>query len=145
MPLGRLLSNRISTIVEALDEATTQHGNPEIVHSPSRDIAAQYPFRAIDQGSQYKGAVWITTLTNTDIKISIDGRVHNMDNIFVERMWHSLKLEAIFLHKITDGFQAKRIIDNWIGFYNTESPQTALDKRTPHTSYICPVSIKKTA
>ena len=50
-------------------------------------------------------------LTNADIKISMDGRGRYLDNIFIERLWRSLKQEAVYLHEITDGFQAKRIID----------------------------------
>ncbi|QCO58128.1 transposase (plasmid) [Pseudorhodobacter turbinis] len=74
-------------------------------------------------------------MTKADIKTSMDGRGRDLDNIFIERLWRSLKQEAIYLHEITDGFQAKRIIDDWIGFYNSERPHTALDKRTPDTAY----------
>jgi putative transposase len=113
------LSNTLdaSFCVEALEEAIARYGRPEIMNT--------------DQGSQYSGAGWITTLTNADIKISMDGRGRYLDNIFIERLWRSLKQEAVYLHEITDGFQAKRIIDNWIGFYNSERPHTALDKRSP--------------
>ena len=89
-----------------------------------------------DQGSQYTGAGRITTLTKAEIKISMDGRGRYLDNIFIERLWRSLKQEAIYMHEITDGFQAKRIIDDWIGFYNSERPHTVLDKRTPDTAYL---------
>ena len=87
-----------------------------------------------DQGSQYTGTGWITTLTKADIKISMDGRGRYLDNIFIESLWRSLKQEAIYLHEITNGLQARRIIENGIGFYNTERPHTALDKRTPDTA-----------
>ena len=71
------------------------------------------------------------TLTKANIKILMllsdftnhlpvmDGRVRYLDNIFIERLWRSLKQEAVYLHEITDGFQAKRIIDDWIGFYHS--------------------------
>ncbi len=49
----------------------------------------------------------------------------------IERLWRSLKQEAVYLHELRDGFQAKRVIKDWIGFYNTERPHTALDKRSP--------------
>tara|TARA_B100000780_G_C20937059_1_gene373658 strand:+ start:439 stop:666 length:228 start_codon:yes stop_codon:yes gene_type:complete len=65
----------------------------------------------------------------------MDGRSRYIDNIFIERLWRSLKLEVVYLHEITDGFQAKRIIDNWIGFYNSEGAHTALDKQTPDIAY----------
>ncbi|QCO55397.1 IS3 family transposase [Pseudorhodobacter turbinis] len=127
------LSNTLdaSFCVEALEEAIARYGKPEIMNT--------------GQGSQYTGTGWITTLTKAEIKISmplgilrcntltvIDGRGRYLDNIFIERLWRSLKQEAVYLHEITDGFQAKRIIDNWIEFYNSERPHTALDKRTPN-------------
>ncbi|MCP4206574.1 MAG: IS3 family transposase [Shimia sp.] len=127
------LSNTLdaSFCVEALEEAIARYGKPEIMNT--------------DQGSQYTGAGWITTLTKADIKISMDGRGRYLDNIFIERLWRSLKQEAVYLHEITNGFQAKRIIDDWIGFYNTERPHTALDKRTPDTAYFEQVETRKAA
>ena len=94
------LSNTLdaSFCVEALEEAIARYGKPAIMNT--------------DQGSQYKGAGWITTLTKADIKISMDGRGRCLDNILIERLWRSLKQEAVYLNEITDGFQAKRIIDN---------------------------------
>ena len=99
----------------------------------------------MDQGSQYTGAGWITTLAKADIKISMDGRGRYLDNIFIERLGRSLKQEAVYLHEITNGFHAKRIIDNWIGFYNSERPHIALDKRTPNTAYFDQAEIRKVA
>ena len=87
-----------SFCVEVLEEAIAKYGKPEIMNT--------------DQGSQYNGAGWITTLTKADIKISMDGRGRYLDNIFIERLWRSMKQEAVYLYEITDGFQAKRIIDN---------------------------------
>ncbi|MBB5723258.1 putative transposase [Loktanella ponticola] len=83
-----------------------------------------------DQGSQFTGAAWITALTEANVKISMDGRGRYLDNIFIERLWRSLKQEAVYLHELQDGFQAKRVINDWIGFYNSEGPHTALDKRS---------------
>jgi len=60
-------------------------------------------------------------------------------------LWWSLKQEAVELHEITDGFQAKRIIDNWIKFYNSERPHTAIDKRTLDIAYFGHVEIPKAA
>jgi putative transposase len=127
------LSNTLdaSFCVEALEEAIARYGKPEIMNT--------------DQGSQYTGAGWITTLTKADIKISMDGRGRYLDNIFIERLWRSLKQEAVYLHEITDGFQAKRIIDNWIEFYNSERPHTALDKRTPDIAYFGHAEIRQAA
>ncbi len=65
----------------------------------------------------------------------MDGRGRCMDNIFIERLWRSLKYEAIYLHELTDGFKAMRVIAEWIGFYNTERPHSSLDGRTPAEAY----------
>ena len=94
------LSNTLDArfCVEALEEAISQYGKLEIMNT--------------DQGSQYTGSSWITTLTEAKIKISMDGRGRYLDHIFIERLWRSLKQAAVYLHEITDGFQAKRIIDN---------------------------------
>ena len=54
-----------------------------------------------------------------------------MDNIFIERLWRSLKYEAVYLHELTDGFKAERVIGQWIDFYNTERPHSSLDGKTP--------------
>lgn len=88
-----------------------------------------------DQGSQFTGATWITTLTKADVKISVDGRGRYLDSIFIERLWRSLKQEAVYLHELQDGLQAKRVIKDWISFYNSERPHTALDKRTPDNAF----------
>ena len=117
------LSNTLdaSFCVEALKEAIAKYGKPEIMNT--------------DQGSQFTGSAWITTLTEADIKISMDGRGRYLDNIFIERLWRSLKQEAVYLHELQDGFQAKRVIKEWITFYNTERPHTALDKRSPDDAF----------
>jgi putative transposase len=73
----------------------------------------------------------------------MDGRGRYLDNIFIERLWRSLKQEAVHLHEITDGFQAKRIIDTWSGFYNSERPHTTLDKRTPDIAYFGQTKTRK--
>ncbi len=121
--LSHRLSNTLDTsfCVEALNEAITKYGKPEIMNT--------------DQGSQFTSADWITTLSDAKIKISMDGRGRYLDNIFIERLWRSLKQEAVYLHELQDGFQAKRVIENWIRFYNSERPHTALEKRTPDEAY----------
>ena len=58
-----------------------------------------------------------------------------MDNIFIERLWRSLKYEAVYLHDLTNSFEARRSIGEWIGFYNTERPHLALDGKTPAEAY----------
>ena len=75
----------------------------------------------------------------------IDGRGRYLDNIFIERLWRSLKQEAVYLHELQDGFQAKRVIKDWISFYNTERPHTTLDKRTPDDAFFVTQRSQKAA
>lgn len=107
--------------VEALNEAVDRYGTPEIMNT--------------DQGSQFTGSAWITTLTEAGVKISMDGRGRCMDNIFIERLSRSLKQEAVYLEELTHGFKARRVIDNWIRFYNTDRPHSSLGHRTPDEAY----------
>ncbi len=64
-------------------------------------------------------------------KRTVFGRGRFMDNIFIERLWRSLKYEAVYLHELTDGFRAERVIAEWMDFYNTERPHSALAGQTP--------------
>ncbi len=58
-----------------------------------------------------------------------------MDNIFIERLWRSLKQEAVYLEEIQDGFHARHVIGRWMKFYNTERPHSSLEHRTPRKAY----------
>ena len=93
-----------------------------------------YLYRAV-QGSQFTGFAFSGRLQAAGVRISMDGRGRCLDNIFIERLWRSLKYEAVCLHELTDGFEARRLIDEWIGFYNTERPHSALDGKTPAEAY----------
>lgn len=117
------LSNTLDAdpCVEALTEAIARHGPPEIMNT--------------DQGSQFTGAGWITTLTEAGVRVSMDGRGRCMDNIFIERLWRSLKQEAVYLTELQDGFHAIKVIKEWFGFYNTRRPHSALEHRTPAEAY----------
>ncbi len=107
--------------IEALNEALARYGRPEIFNT--------------DQGSQFTSFEFTGALKDAGIRISMDGRGRFIDNIFIERLWRSLKYEAVYLHELTDGFKAERIIGEWIDFYNTERPHSALDGRTPAEAY----------
>jgi putative transposase len=107
--------------VEALNEALARYGKPEIFNT--------------DQGSQFTSANFTDVLKDADIQISMDGRGRCMDNIFIERLWRSLKYEAVYLHELSDGFVAQRVIDGWFDFYNHERPHSALDGKTPAEAY----------
>jgi len=107
--------------IEALNEALAEYGKPEIFNT--------------DQGSQFTSLDFTGVLKDATIAISMDGRGRCMDNIFIERLWRSLKYEAVYLHEMTDGFAAERVIGEWIAFYNTERPHSALDGATPAEAY----------
>ncbi len=117
------LSNTMdaSFCVEALAEALARYGRPEIFNT--------------DQGSQFTSFNFTGALKDAGIRISMDGRGRWMDNVFIERLWRSLKYEAVYLHELTDGFVAERVIGEWIGFYNTERPHSALAGQTPTEAY----------
>ena len=101
------LSNTLDAgfCTDALDEALAAYGTPEIFNT--------------DQGSQFTSFAFTARLREAGIRISMDGRGRCMDNIFIERLWRSLKYEAVYLHEIADGFTARRVIGEWIAFYNT--------------------------
>jgi len=113
------LSNTMdaSFCVEALNDALARYGRPEIFNT--------------DQGSQFTSLDFTGALKDAGVRISMDGRGRWMDNVFIERLWRSLKYEAVYLHELTDGFVAERVIGEWIGFYNTERPHSALAGQTP--------------
>ncbi len=117
------LSNTMDTrfCLDALNEALARYGEPEIFNT--------------DQGSQFTSLDFTAVLKKAGVAISMDGRGRYMDNIFIERLWRSLKYEAVYLYELADGFAADRLIDTWIGFYNTERPHSALNGRTPIEAY----------
>ena len=117
------LSNTMdaSFCVDALNEALARYGKPEIFNT--------------DQGSQFTSFDFTGVLKAAEITISMDGRGRCMDNTFIERLWRSLKYEAGYLHELTDGFKAERVIAEWIDFYNTERPHSALGDQTPAEAY----------
>jgi|TARA_Y100000294_G_scaffold171099_1_gene184120 putative transposase len=123
----RVLSWRLSNTldagfcVEALNEALARYGKPGIFNT--------------DQGSQFTSTAFTNVLKDAGVEISMDGRGRCMDNIFIERLWRSLKYEAVYLHELGDGFVAERVIGEWFGFYNTERPHSALTGRTPFEAY----------
>ena len=117
------LSNTMDSgfCIEALREALARYGKPAIFNT--------------DQGSQFTSLDFTGVLKDAKVAISMDGRGRCLDNIFIERLWRSLKYEAVYLHEMTDGFAAERVIGKWIEFYNTERPHSALDGGTPAEAY----------
>jgi putative transposase len=107
----------VSFCVEALEEALARFGRPEIFNT--------------DQGSQFTSAAVTGVLAAAGVCISMDGRGRWMDNVFIERLWRSLKYEDIYLKGYADGREAKTGIAQWIAFYNGLRPHQALEHRTP--------------
>lgn len=123
----RVLSHRISIsmdtsfCLEALEEAFAKHGQPEIFNS--------------DQGSQFTSVAFTDALKERGIAISMDGRGSWRDNVFVERLWRSIKYEEVYLHAYESVKQAKAAIARYVEFYNSRRPHSSLDKRTPDEFY----------
>ena len=107
----------VAFCVDALEEALARFGRPEIFNT--------------DQGSQFTSAAFTGRLASADIRISMDGRGRWMDNVFIERLWRSLKYEDVYLKGYADGREARIGITSWIGFYNGRRPHQALAGRTP--------------
>ena len=117
------LSNTLDAepCVDALTEAIARHGAPEIMNT--------------DQGSQFTSWAWTNALRQAGVRISMDGKGRFLDNIFVERLWRSLKYECVYLHAWSGGSEARRGIGAWVDFYNKRRPHTALAGRTPEAVY----------
>ncbi len=107
--------------VEALQEAIARYGCPSIFNP--------------DQGSQFTGTVWIDELKANGIKISMDGKGRWLDNIFIERLWRSLKYECVYLNAFDNLKDAKEKLSTWIDYYNHERPHSSLNDQTPNEVY----------
>lgn len=107
--------------VEALDEAIRRFGPPGIMNT--------------DQGSQFTSFAWTDRLKRIGVRISMDGRGRCLDNIFIERLWRSLKYECVYLHAWETGTDAKEGIGRWITFYNHQRPHAAHGGRPPAVVY----------
>lgn len=121
--LAWLLSNTmdIDFCLEALHEAMARYGKPEIFNS--------------DQGSQFTSPRFTGVLTGAGIRVSMDGRGRWMDNVFIERLWRSLKYECVYIHAFETGSEARAGIGRWIDYYNAVRPHSALGGRTPEEAY----------
>lgn len=117
------LSNSMTAewCAEVLQETLDQYGKPEIFNT--------------DQGSQFTSDVFIKALTDNEIKISMDGKGRALDNIFVERLWRSVKYEHIYLNVYTDGLSLWKGLDGYFRFYNQERPHQSLAYKTPANCY----------
>jgi putative transposase len=107
--------------VDALNEAIHKFGSPEIMNT--------------DQGSQFTSFTWTDRLRRSAVRISMDGKGRFLDNIFVERLWRSLKYECVYLHAWESGSEAKAGVKKWMEFYNHKRPHSALGGRPPAVVY----------
>ncbi len=123
----RVLSWRLSITmdtsfcIEALDEALRLHGKPEIFNT--------------DQGSQFTSEAFTGRLKEESIQISMDGRGRWADNVFVERLWRSLKYEHVYLHAYESVGEARDKIGRYFEFYNARRPHSSLGAQTPDQVY----------
>lgn len=123
----RVLSWRLSITlevdfcIEAVREALNQYGRPDIFNT--------------DQGSQFTSTDFIKVLKDEGIPISMDGKGAWRDNVFVERLWRTIKYEEIYLHAYQNVPEARAAIRKYIDFYNTKRPHSSLDGRTPDQVY----------
>lgn len=128
----RVLAWRISITmevdfcIEVLEEAIARHGKPEIFNT--------------DQGYQFTSAAFTGLLTAHGIAISMDGRGAWRDNVFIERLWRSVKYEEVYLHAYDSVPQARACIGRYMDFYNAKRPHSSLDAKTPNQVYFNPVS-----
>jgi putative transposase len=123
----RVLSHRVSITmeadfcVEALEEALAKHGRPEILNT--------------DQGSQFTSAAFPDVLLKASVAISMDGKGSWRDNVFVERLWRSVKYQEVYLKAYNTVAEARASIANYFRFYNSRRPHSSLDRLTPDQVY----------
>ncbi len=130
----RVLSWRVSTTmdtafcVEALEEAIERNGCPEIFNT--------------DQRAQFTSEEFTSVLKRHAIAISMDGKGRWVDNVFVERLWRSVKYEEVYTRAYDDVAEAKRSLGNYFMFYNAERRHQSLNRMTPDEVYYQPVARK---
>ncbi len=123
----RVLSYRISITMDtsfcldALEEAVAKYGKPEIMNT--------------DQGSQFTSQTFTQYLKENEIRISMDGKGAWRDNVFIERLWRTVKYEHVYLHAYESTSEAKSKIGNYFEFYNQRRPHSKLDRLTPNEFY----------
>jgi len=123
----RVLSWRVSITMEAafcvetLEQALAKHGKPEIFNT--------------DQGSQFTGAAFTGALLKNSIAISMDGKGAWRDNVFVERLWRSVKYEEVYLKAYDSVSEARSSLGRYLNFYNSRRPHSSLDGKTPDQAY----------
>jgi putative transposase len=115
------ISMEVDFCIEAVEEAMAKHGKPEIFNT--------------DQGSQFTSAAFTGLLAVNGVKISMDGKGAWRDNVFVERLWRSVKYEEVYLRAYDSVAQARASIGRYLDFYNRKRPHSSLGARTPDQAY----------
>jgi putative transposase len=111
--------------IEAVEEALARYGRPEIFNT--------------DQGSQFTAMAFTEVLHRNEIAISMDGKGAWRDNVFVERLWRSIKYEEVYLRAYDSVAEARTSIGRYLAFYNGRRPHSSLDRRTPDQAYFTPL------
>ena len=133
----RVLAWRLSITMEAafcvetLEDALAHHGKPAIFNT--------------DQGSQFTGAAFTGVLIKNEIAISMDGKGAWRDNVFVERLWRSIKYEEVYLHAYDSVSEARNSIGRYLDFYNGRRPHSSLDGTTPDQAYFALLPLRSAA
>ena len=123
----RVLSWRLSITleaafcIEAVEEALARHGRPDIFNT--------------DQGSQFTSVDFVKVLEGAGIAVSMDGKGAWRDNVFVERLWKTIKYEEVYLHAYDSVPEARAALARYLTFYNTKRPHSSLDRQTPDQAY----------
>jgi putative transposase len=133
----RVLSWRVSITMEAafcvetLKDALAAYGKPELFNT--------------DQGSQFTGTAFTGVLIKSDVKISMDGKGAWRDNVFVERLWRSVKYEEVYLRAYDSVGDARASLGRYLDLYNRRRPHSSLDDRTPDQAYFTPLPLRLAA
>jgi putative transposase len=115
------ITMEVDFCLEAVEEALARHGKPAIFNT--------------DQGSQFTSAPFTGLLLKNGIAISMDGRGAWRDNVFVERLWRSVKYEEVYLRAYETVAEARRLIGRYLDFFNTKRPHSSLGAQTPDHAY----------
>jgi len=114
--------------IEAVQEALTRFGRPEIFNT--------------DQGSPFTAEAFTDVLKAHGVAISMDGKGRWVDNVFIERLWRSVKYEEVYLHAYESPKEVNAALTRYFAFYNTRRPHQALDQRTPDALYFADSTVK---
>ena len=133
----KVLAHRVSITmdtdfcIQAVEEALAKHGQPEILNT--------------DQGSQFTSAEFTQLLIDRGIRISMDGKGAWRDNVFVERLWRTIKYDEVYLKAYESASHARESLARFIEFYNARRPHSSLDRKTPDEFYYATLPAMKKA